>query len=554
MGRLLGLEIKTLLRRPVWLLLVAFVGYIFYTIESFAPRIYIGLEMPLFDVWGVCRSVGELGRAILLTLETFGGLFLSLLTALMAMDSFAPELEHREILWASYNGTRLRFALAKLVAVSSFTVFVLALAACTAFLNPSAQETISLAGWQYLPLYLTLAWIRVALWVALAMFFFSLTRSRWATVFIVFALHMAWFGTAGIWWEPSLPRLLQRNFIAWNFISVFAPFGIIPRAFFLQGIMFTGIALALAGTALLVRRGFPEWAGLKILDAKAAVAGGVILALGAGWGVTQTMQAQTASFTAADLWDGEAVLDRPYIWSEDYRLLVYPGKYMAILLPPDTPIPGWVEQLATKEELRRHDNVKEIILNGHLGDEQSVASASLIQVYRTPDPYPRGLEKLAARYWQAVSPLVDQARPWLRTVPRLTVIWPEDVFPNHSPIVNGSEFRVCYASLCEPIKAQQRDAVSALSHALAPDRLIETYLAAYLMMSIDEEEVGKALEWLRNRAEGGTPDLEVLAGIGLHLYSWKPEEAAQVLQYWRQGEEMGHENYIRTLLEEGQGD
>lgn len=556
MIRLLWLEIKATLRHPLWVLLVAFIGWIFHTtVENFTPRIYAGLELPLFDLPRVLFSVGEMGRALLLTLETFGGFFLSLLVALVATGSFVPELLHREVLWACYNGTRLPFALTKLVAMSSFVTFSLAFSACTSFLNPSVREIITLAGWQYVPLYLTLIWIRVSVWVALAMLIFSVTRSRWATVFIMFALHLAWFGTAGIWWEPSFPRLLQRNFIAWNFISVFAPFGIIPRAFFLQGAMLIGITIVLAGAALLVRRRFPEWIGLKILDAKAAVAGGVILALGAGWWITREIQARTAPFTAAKLWDGKATLDRPYIWTSDFRLLVYPGnKYMAILLPSDAPIPNWVEQLAPEWKLHRLADVKEIILDGHLGEERRVASASLILLYSTSDPYPRELERPIAKYWQAVSPVLDWARPWLGTVPTLTVIWPEDAFPHWSPIIKGEQYRICYACLSRSTKSLQREAVRALSHALAQNRLIEVYLIAYLMMNIDGEEVEKALNWFRNRAEGKAPELVVFAGIGLHSASWKPEEAAQVLRHWQKGEEMGHENYIRMLLEGGQGD
>ncbi len=535
----------------MWVLSVAFAGWIFCTgvVEDFTPRIYIGLELPLLGPPRALFSVGELGRAILLMHETFGGLFLSLLTVLMAMGSFVPELGHRDVFWACYNGARLRFALAKLVAVSSFTLFSLALGVCTALFNPTMRETMSLAGWQYVPAYLALTLIRILLWVALAMLLFSLTGSRWATVFVVFALHMAWFGTAGIWWEPSLPRLLQRNFITWNFVSAFAPFGIIPVAFFFQGLMVVGIVLTLVGAAIWMRRRFPEWVGLQLLTTKVAVGGGVILALGAGWWIMQAIQGETAPFTATELWDGKATLNRPYIWSRDYRLLVYPGKYMAVLLPPDAPIPSWVERLAMEGKLRRHDNVKKIILDGHLGEERTTASASLVLLYHSPDSYPLELGKSISRYWQVVSPLVNQAQPLLRTILRIVVIWPEDAFPYWSPIINGSEFRIGYASLAGSIKAQQRGAVRALAEALSRNKLVQIYITAYLMASIDRKEVERGLDWLRNRAEGKTPKLEVLGGIGLHPRSWKPEDAAQVLQHWERGEEMGHENYIRTLLE-----
>lgn len=562
MAWLFWLELKAIFRRPIWVLLVVFSVWISYTLGDFAPRIHIGLEMPLAGPPRGLFSIGELGRAILLTLEMFGGLFLSLLTALIAIGSLAPEFAHREVLWTSCNGTRLRLVFTKLVAVSSFVVCLLVLGSCTSFFNPSVREVMSLAGWQYVPLYLALAWIRISLWGALAILLFSLTRSRWAATFVVFALHMAWFGTAGIWWEPSLPRLLQRNFIAWNFVSAFTPFGIIPVAFFFQGLMVAGIALALLGSALWTRKRLPEWVGLKFFTERLVVSSGVILALGAGWGITRAIQVRTAPFTAAELWDGKATLNRPFVWSQDYRLLVYPGKYMAVRLPPNTSIPGWVKQLAMEGELRRYDNVGEIILASHfephasgtrfIGGLQRVASASLILVYHSPNPYPLELEKAISRYWQAVLPLLDQARPWVGTVQKV-VIWPEDVFEGSLPTLSTTgEFRIGYAYLCESIKTIQWFAAGAISYALSPNKLVSTYFEIYLMSSVDRKEAEKALDWLRNRAEGGTPKL--LRGIGLHPYSWKPEEAAQVVQHWQRGEELGHENYLKVLLQGGGDD
>lgn len=559
MRRLIWLEIKAILRRPAWVLVVCFNGWLFFTEllgGSFAPIIHIGLELPLLGPDTALSSIGELSRALLLMLETFGGIFVVLLTGLMTVGKLDQEWRHREVLWSSCSGTKLRFSLAKLIAVSSLMVSLLALSACAAFLNPSVRKIMAPVGWQFVPFYLALSWIRISLWVAIVIFLFSLTQSKWATVFIAFALHVAWFGTAGIWWKPSFPRLLQRYFMAWGFISVFAPFGIIPYTLFLQGIMLLGLTSALIGAALFVRRRFPEWTGLKISDAKLALVGGIIIALGAGWWIPAKIRSQVAPFTAAALWDGKAAFDRPYIWTRDFRLLVYPGNYTAIILPSDIPLPSWIELLASKRTPYLYRDIKEMILEGHSEEERRVAPASLILLYSAANPYPRELEKLIDKYWQAVSRIVEFCSTCLNSIPKLKlmVLWPPDAFPHCLPVIEGEELRISYACL-RYIKSAQLSVAEALLRPLCPKKAERMYIRMFLASQTSfKGDVEKTLTWFRKRAGGDSPSFTVALGSGLHSPAWTPEEAAEVLRHWERGEEMGHKNYICALLKGGQDD
>lgn len=85
------------------------------------------------------------------------------------------------------------------------------------------------------------------------------------------------------------------------------------------------------------------------------------------------------------------------------------------------------------------------------------------------------------------------------------------------------------------------------------------YLWLYLYAAVDEQRVAEYLERLHAQARG---ELEAPPNRPWEGYpvpapfwdrTWGSEEAALILGHWERGEKMGHENYIRTLLE-GQGD
>ncbi|MFN3346900.1 MAG: hypothetical protein ACK42E_03710, partial [Candidatus Bipolaricaulaceae bacterium] len=96
----------------------------------------------------------------------------------------------------------------------------------------------------------------------------------------------------------------------------------------------------------------------------------------------------------------------------------------------------------------------------------------------------------------------------------------------------------------------QWDAAWALAAFLITDRLARVYMQLSLVRPFDEDGVRQALRWLEERSRGGNPG-DMLRRPSLSTHMFTPEEAAQVLQHWERGEEIGHEAYIRMLLKEG---
>jgi len=556
--RLARLELEHVVRHPIWVLLFAYAAGTFYMrlLEgTLVPVVYLGLEQPLLGLGRTLFSAGEWGRSLFLALEVFGGIPLSLFTALLSTRVFSSELGHREVLWVSYRSSQLSYVFVKLVAISTFVLLIYALGAAATFLNPSARASMNMAGWQYLPAYCLVTWLRIAVWVTLTGFFFSLTRSQWATVAIVFALQAIWFGTAGGWGGPSLLHLLHRNMIGWNFVSVFAPVGVIPRAFLLQAIAYAGTVTALTGAILRVRKRFPELAGLRSPTAKAAVLVGVAVALGAGSWIALEIRANTAPFSAAHLWDGEVTLDRPYVWSRDYRLLVHPGQYTSVIVPPGHERPDWL--LSSDRRVTVHEMATEAVIEGNVGRETRTAPASLILAHPSQTPYPSELDTAISQYLNAVSPVVEELGPWFEGPLTVAFVWPEDVLPSLTPSIHRTEFLFGPACLLGTTESYLRRAGWAVSEALGDDRATKLYIHMYFCTRFPgadcSEEVDEVLEWLRKRAGGESPDFKVALGRGFHWASWSPGDALRMIQHWETGEELGHEDYVKTLLEEGQG-
>ncbi|HIE10689.1 MAG TPA: hypothetical protein EYP62_03690 [Kiritimatiellae bacterium] len=558
-SRLIYLEVKALLRRPVWVPLAAYVAWLFFTnlFEGGAtPVVSLGLELPFLGPSRGLFSMGEWGRSILLMMELINSVLFSLFIALIAVRACVPELVHREPLWATPRGGTI--IAVKLVAVSLTSTALIVFSAGAAFLNPAIRETLVMAGWMYIPLYLALSWVRIAVWVALCMALFSLTRSQWITAILVLVLQIAWLGAAGIWGEPSLLRLLHRNFFAWNFVDIFAPLGVIPTAFLLQGILMVGLVLILLAVAFLARKRFPEWKGIKPRANTVVLVLGVLLVVGGGGGIIHAIQQQVAPFTSSDLWEGRVEFDQPYIWSADFRFLAYPGEYMAVRLPTGTPIPPWVQELAQGRELRRYE-VGTIILQGHLGEEEKEAAASLVLVSPIAARQPAELTGVVQQFWHEVQPLVERARLWLGEKEiGVAVSWPDDAFFPYEVRLPG-EFLLHRAVFALPPRARQWSASAALAEAAGLAGPVKAYLSIYLMAGADREEAELGLKLVRYIAADKWREFVDLHGFnvmrnvmrGVRIYVREPGGAELVLHHWHQGEALGHENYIRSLLEGG---
>ena len=547
MRHLIWLETKAMLRRPTWILLVAFSAWIFFTGlfgGKLTPEISLGLDHPFLGPAQGLFSLGGWGRAILLSLEMFGGILLCSFTALIAVSPLYSEIAHREVLWSTVGAGEIRLLGAKLIAVGSTATFLLALGAGAFFLNPATREIIVAAGGQYIPIYLVLAWLRVLLWVALAMFFFYLTHSRWGTIGIVTALQVAWFGVAGFWGAPNLRILLHRNFLAWDFIGPFLPLGLIPPVFFLQAGILLGIILVLIGVTFLLRRRFPEWTGVKNITAEVVLILGTVLALGAGGVTAWKINNHIAPFTATALWEGKVPFAKPYIWSKDGILLVYPGTYMSVRLPTKAPLSAWMEKPTESRDVC-HYEIGRIILKGHLGsDDMRTTSQSLVLLYPPAHPYPLELEGILQQLREQICPLVKRAQLWEEGTPELTILWPNDFFLDSAIYYLPGKLLIPYSCLSKTMLAKQWEAAWALTESSGLDKPTRAYLSLYLMAGADEKEVNRTLEKLRLFA-GGKIEWWLHP---LYRYVRDREATMHILQDWQKGETMGHANFINSLL------
>ncbi|MBC7318671.1 hypothetical protein H5T57_05460 [Candidatus Bipolaricaulota bacterium] len=103
------------------------------------------------------------------------------------------------------------------------------------------------------------------------------------------------------------------------------------------------------------------------------------------------------------------------------------------------------------------------------------------------------------------------------------------------------------------------------------DELARCYLTLYSVACCDKEKVEKSLIWLQNQATSPTlaeilqtqelkeeEDIQVVVCEVFEplcqYVQFNPEAARKILKHWQRGEDLGHENYIRMLLEGGDGD
>ncbi len=414
------------------MLILAFTSVIFFTeeVRHFTPIVYLGYEAGFLGNARPIFSLGEWGRCVLLNLEMFGGVFLSLLVAILTISSLVPEVTHREVVWSTFQGGGLGSAWAKLMAVTTLTTAAIVVGACATFLNPKMRAIIVPAGWPLLPLYLGLIWGRVAIWVSICMLIFSIIRSRAASVFLVFAVQTAWFGTAGIWWSaPSFLQLIQRSLLSWCFLSVFTPRGVVPIAFFLQGLGMLGLILAFLGGHVLVKQKEPEGVNVRARAARIVCLLGISIAVGSLAGISLAINTKIAPFTATDLWAGKTELTRSYIWSSDLRFLVLPGEVTVLRLPLGAELPRWVTGLGDK--VRRYERVGGIALGDPKSPpwERGIACISLVLVFGKVMNFPP--PKLVGIWQQLqgqVEGLAKRARLWLEVPSQLTILWPADSF------------------------------------------------------------------------------------------------------------------------------
>ena len=567
MGRLIWSEIKILLRKPsLWLPLGAISVLFFYFIVE-TPHFFIE---PAQAFTGMGRrpiaSLVEWGRSALLMIGTNGSGLFAPFVAFLAVGAFFPELIHREVAWATPKAGWARLVWARLLAVSMFTTLLICLSAGAAFFNPVNSDILVLAGARYVPVYLALTWIQILLWVTLSQLFLYFTRSRWVTLALVTLVQATWLliGVLSLIPGPFL-RLIQRSLLSWNFMGPLAPLGVIPTVYIMHILAKIGVIVCLIGAAICVRKSFPEWAGIKIPSAKAVVVVGIVLAVVAGSGTIWEFHRRTAPFTVRELWQGtDARFDQPYIWSSDGRLLHYPGEFTAVRLPEGVPLPAWVEELAEGKELHRY-NVGNMLVSPVSGGRGVVTlRQSLVLIHPPQRPYPAELANAVKRFRHEIQPMLERSQVWIQETD-IIIAWPEEAFwrPIITPTPEGM-----VAPIFMLTGWHKSNVAWPLVVASGIEGPARTYLGLYLMEAIDPEWIEMDLDWLRAIADGRKPDdwLRAIADgrkpdVTGHRRrhwpltrtwwhpEWAAEEATLILHHWQQGEQLGHANYIRTLLE-----
>jgi len=582
------LEIKRLLRQPTWWI---FAVLIILVVDGQEPTVSDFSLEPLSDFMiglsvigrSPLASLGEWGRLVLFLVGGLSSVLVNLLISFLVTYSFHPELVHREVLWSTPEVGKVHSVGAKLLAVSFVAIFSVILGACAAFLHPSTWGVLVLVGGSLIPIYLVFAFVHVILWAAICMFLLFLTQSRRSTIGLI-ALF-----TIGHWFLSSfavskLPwtfvKLFYQSYRAYYCLSPFTPFGVLPTAFLLRGVIELGLAVAVFGAASWLRGHYPEWKGVGTTAAKALLGFGIILVVGgAGMSLWETNR-NIAPFELWQLWLGKVEFGRPYIWTRDGRLLTYLGRYMVLRLPPSADIPAWAQALAQCKQVNRYQ-VGTLTGKGESsGDKRSGppnpaeaiigASQDLILVYPRGQTYPPELEGMVRRFRRQIQPMLKRAAIWQREDPSIFVLGAYDFLGAYNVYSIPEGLLLAAFVMSDTFRASSKwwDVAWALTASSGLNELLRCYLSLYLMEALDKGEVERASAWLQDEAKGKSlqEEEEALARLdeqgevvlgpscpsrgGLCECAWlNPQAAQRILEHWRRGEELGHENYIRMLLE-----
>ena len=558
-------ELKLLIRRPSLLIFTVAFGLLFFlgTIFDVTP------SAELYWFSGVERriiSLGDWGRSILLFSSSGGAALFVALVAILSIGSFWPGIAHREVLWSTSRAITLRAAGAKIIAIGICATGLISISSLAAIFNTSVREIFVSAGSLYIPLYLILVWLQAVVWAVISTFLLYLTLSRWATVIIVIAIAYFWSMLGQYFPRIFTPFIMlsYKSFLSWNFVGPFAPLGIVPSLLAVQALCLFGIALAIFAGMMLLPKRLPEWQKMRLPAAWVALVLGIVVFSGAMAKFIYQMRWWVAPFETFEAYapfeplfahptkDGVLALlsARPYIWTKDGALIFYPANYAMVRLPLSfSPLPPWVEELAKGKTMRHYKNVD--ISEGSL-----LGSCSLILIYPSGSPYPAELEGAMRSLRRKIQPLIERAVIWQKflelvvTPPGAEIAFanvPEGLIVSFEVVTERWFGKFRWAQLAWELTKSSN----------LPD-IERAYLCLYLLRDLDEEWFNKLLEELRLKAAGKLecPKDGWCGPLPYPIWKsqWKEDEASLILAHWQRGEEMGHENYIRLLLQGGDGD
>lgn len=492
----------------------------------------------------------------------------SLLIAFLVCGMIKNELAHREVVWVT-GVTLLKWLV--LINLRASLVAFLATFAGTTFsfvLVVKLAGDLTLSGAEPTIVYLFWTFAIIYMWSSLVTFLYTLVKSLWATVL---AFAISWMAISSIFPFP------QTN--------AFAPFGYLPYEFLLSALVTTGASMVASGITLWLFSRWPEWANMRIPTRPFVLAGIVIVGSGI-LALSNLSHSRTAPFSTSDLLQGRALMSQPYIWDRDGTPLVAGSQYMALRLAAGSSIPVWVEEQRNQGkdvyiyelELPQTEYIER--QGSTILHHRYLARTILILIYPDGKNWPDELNGAMASFLDAVKPLVERAKLWWNPMQdvRFIVVPSQPVGPRRDPLFEGIHVLSGDVLIPEKIvvgwtKRAKTEALWGAAWGIADVTELgpseRAYLALYLMQGVNLGETEKGLVYFRAVYEAEQKLAHVLGEgdegvtVRIPIPTWNNFDAVfrasmvdpfQVLQHWQKGEEMGHENYIRTLFKEGQGD
>jgi len=555
MLRLAWLDVKGCIRRPIWIVLAVLSVLLFYSasVPDFEPSITNALTgLPHTSL----VSLGEWGRlALLFGGSVVGGLF-ALFVSLMIVEAFHAELSHRDVLWATPGAGGLATTVPRVLAITTLATVIIYTGSAAALVNPENRQILVEAGGGYVPIYFALMWLQVLVWSSLSLFVLYLTRSRWIAPVVVTILSGLWFVAGMIGYPSSFVGLLHRSYLAWNFISPFAPLGLVPEMMALQAASYAGLGFLLICGSLMIRRQFPEWRHVRQPLIRIAAALATLCVVGTSIGGAGVLRSHTASFsldepqfdTTAGRLIEQTYADRPYIWSGNGVLLFYPGTYGAVRLFPGEEPPSWLSEIADGREIRLYEEAGTITYTRQ-GAVYGRRRQSLVLLLPLGDSVPAELEASLACIREELMPMLNRASIWHGGT-ELYIAPPGTGIEQAEAVTDG-----VVISSNDVLRSINLDSVAwTLAELTSLEKPEKLYLYLYLAELFDAR-TERYLDQLRSAASGNVelPPPTVVnwtPPIPRWDASWDGSMAARIVDHWERGERLGHSDYIRSLLKE----
>jgi hypothetical protein len=537
--------IRSQWKRPGWILVLLFTACCFYTgllKGMLTPQITMSVDLPLLGPERTLVSIGEWGRAVLLSLELWIGIPLSALIGFLVTPLFTDEVEHADVLWSTARAGRI--PLRSIAAGATLGWLCVVVGSLAVFLNPDLRIGLSLAGGQWIPLWLALAWFRIAVWTAIGGGVFYLTRSRWAAIGALPLVQMAWFLLAATG-ATGLVATVHRELLAWGFISPYAPLGINAIFLLTQAAATVGLVVLLSSLAMWARylrsRASSPRMPLAILTAAAGVA---ILTGSLFWHVGSVGRAIAPVIS-------EATSECPTedtLWAGNGELIQMPGVYSCLILPSACDTPAWFSNQSTHGWVQRYDEPLSAPSHGSPRAERVPAVNSLVLGASVASHVPAEFAGYIEIYRNRIQSMMDFAS-WLPSSLEIVLVHPAELVDFGSFAgLEDNRLLVGEATLTRSAKYAVWDTAAAFAAASGLGEEDRIYLTLVLV-NLDHPELVEnavqALNWVRT---GERRSRWPYLSRELRAIS-DPEVAARILAVWDEGVALGHAERVEQLVE-----